>query len=46
MIPGFSRGKLFPIESYWLSILRQLSPYSHITGISSQINPEELGVVW
>ena len=42
MIPGFSRGKLLTIESNWLSILRQLSPYSHITGISSQINPEGL----
>ena len=46
MIPGLSRGKLLTIESNWLSILRQLSPYSHITGISSQINPEGLGVVW
>ena len=46
MIPGLSRGKLFTIESNWLSILRQLSPYSHITGISSQINPEGPGVVW
>ena len=46
MIPGLSRGKLFPIESNWLYILRQLSPYSHIAGISSQINPEGLGVVW
>ena len=46
MIPGFSRGKLLAIESYWLSILRQLGPYSHIIGISSQINPEGLEVVW
>ena len=46
MIPGLSRGKLLTIESNWLSILQQLSPYSHITGISSQINPEGLGVVW
>ena len=46
MIPGFSRGKLFTIESNWLLILRQLIPYSHITGISSQINPEGLGVIW
>ena len=46
MIPGLSRGKLFTIESNWLSILQQLSPYSHITGISSQINPKGLGVVW
>ena len=46
MMPGLSRGKLLTIESNWLSILRQLSPYSHITGIRSQINPEELGVVW
>ena len=46
MIPSFSRGKLLSVESYWLSILCQLSPYSHITGISSQINPEGLGVVW
>ena len=46
MIPGLSRGKLLTIESNWLSILQQLSPYSQITGISSQINPEGLGVVW
>ena len=46
MIPDLSRGKLLTIESNWLSILQQLSPYSHITGISSQINPEGLGVVW
>ena len=46
MIPGLNRGKLPTIESNCLSILRQLSPYSHITGISSQINPEGLGVVW
>ena len=46
MIPSLSRGKLLTIEINWLSILRQLSPYSHITGISSQINPEGLGVVW
>ena len=46
MIPGLSRGKLLTIESNWLFILQQLSPYSHITGISSQINPEGLGVVW
>ena len=46
MIPGLGRGKLLTIESNWLSILRQLSPYSHITGISSQINPEGLGVIW
>ena len=45
MIPGLSRGKLFTIESNWLSILWQLSPYSYITGISSQINPEGLGVI-
>ena len=45
MISSFSRGKLLTIESYWLFILRQLSPYSHITEISSQINPEGLGVV-
>ena len=42
IIPGLSVGKLLTIESNWLSILRQLSPYSHITGISSQINPEGL----
>ena len=46
MMPGLSRGKLLTIESNWLSIIRQLSPYSHITVISSQINPEGLGVVW
>ena len=46
MIPGLSRGKLLTIESNWLSILRKFSPYSHITGISSQINPEGLGIVW
>ena len=46
MIPGFSMGKLLTIESNWLSILQQLRPYSHITGISSQINPEGLEVVW
>ena len=46
MIPGFIMGKLFTIECNWLSILRQLNPYSHITGISSQINPEGPGVVW
>ena len=46
MIPGFSRGNLLTIESNWLFILQQLSPYSHITGVSSQINPEGLGVVW
>ena len=46
MIPGLSRCKLLTIESNWLSILRQLSPYSHMTGISNQINPEGLGVVW
>ena len=46
MIPGLSRGKFLTIESSWLFILQQLSPYSHITGISSQINPEGLGVVW
>ena len=45
IIPGPSRGKLLTIESNWLSILQQLSPYSHITGISSQINQEGLGVV-
>ena len=43
MIPGLSRGKFLTIVSYWLSILRQLSPYNHITGISGQINPEGLG---
>ena len=43
MIPSLSRGKLLTIESSWLSILQKLSPYSHI---SSQINPEGLGVVW
>ena len=46
IIPGLSRGKLLTVESYWLSILKQLSPYSHITGISSQINSEGLGVAW
>ena len=46
MIPGLSRGKLLTIESNLLSILQQLSLYSHITFISSQINPEGLGVVW
>ena len=46
MIPGFSRGKHLTMKSYWLSILHQLSPYSHITSISSQINPKGLGVVW
>ena len=46
MIFGFSRGKLLTVEIYWLPILRKISPYSHITGISSQINPERLGVVW
>ena len=46
MIPGFSKGKLFTRESNWLSILQQLCPLSHITGISSQINPEGLGVIW
>ena len=46
MIPSFSRGRLITIESNWFSILRQLSPYSHITGISSQINPKGLGVIW
>ena len=46
MIPGLSRGKLLTIERNWLSILQQLSPYSHITGISSQINPEGLRVIW
>ena len=46
MIPGLSRGKLLDIESNWLSILRQLRTHSHITGISSQVNPEGLGVVW
>ena len=46
IIPGLSRGKLLTLESNWLSILQQLSPYSHITGIGSQINPEGLGVVW
>ena len=46
MISGFSRGKLLTIESYWLSILRQHSHYSHITGISSQVNSKGLGVVW
>ena len=46
MIPGFIRVELLTIESIWLSILRQLSAYSHITSISSQINPEGHGVVW
>ena len=46
MIPGFSRGNRLTIESNWLSILQQFSPYNHITGISSQINPEGFGVVW
>ena len=46
MIPGLSRGKLLTIKSNRLSILQQFSPYSHITGISSQINPKGLGVVW
>ena len=46
MIPGFSRGKLLTMESNWLFILRQLSRCSHITGISSQINPVGLGVIW
>ena len=45
MIPGFNRGKFLTIESNWLSFLQQLSPYSHTTGISSQINPEGLGVI-
>ena len=45
-VPRFSRGKLFAIQSYWLFILRQFSPHSYTTGISSQINPEGLGVVW
>ena len=45
MIPVLSRGKLLTIESNWFSILQQLSPYSHITGISSQINPEGPGVI-
>ena len=45
MIPGFSRGKLLTIESNWLFILQQCSPYSHITGISSQINPAGHGEV-
>ena len=39
-------GKLLTIESYWLSLLRQLSPYNHITGISSQINYDDFGVIW
>ena len=46
IIPGFIRGKLLTIESYWLSIPQKISPYSHITGNSSQINPGGLGVVW
>ena len=46
MVPSFGRGELFAIKSYWLSILRQLNPYSYIIGISSQVNPEWLGVVW
>ena len=46
MVPSFSGGELFAIKSYWLSILRQLRPYSYITGISSQVNPQWLGVVW
>ena len=46
IISGFSRGKLLTIKSNWLSILQQLSRYTHITSISSQINPEGLGVVW
>ena len=46
MVPSFIRGELFAIESYWLSILQQLSPYSYITIICSQINPEWFGVVW
>ena len=46
MTPGFSRGKLLTIERNWLSILQQLGPYSLITDISSQINPEGPGVVW
>ena len=41
----FSRGELFAIKNYWLPILRQLSPYSYITGIFNQINPEWRGVV-
>ena len=44
MVPSFSRGELFAIKSYLLPILRQLSPYSYITGIFSQIYPEWLGV--
>ena len=46
MIPSFSRGELFSKESHWLFILQQLSPYSYITNIYSQVNPEWLGVVW
>ena len=37
MIPSLGRGKLLTIESNWLSILRQLSPYSHITGVRLNI---------
>ena len=40
MVPSFGRGELFAIKSYWFSILQQLSPYSYITVISSQVNPE------
>ena len=46
MVPSFSSGELFTVKSYWLSILLQGSPNSYITGISIQITPEWLGVVW
>ena len=34
MIPGFSRGKLSTIESYWLSIPGKLNPW-HATSLAS-----------
>ena len=47
MVPSFSRGELFCYKKLLVvHSVQQLSPYSYITGICSQINPEWLGVVW